>query len=101
MRIERASTPVLAVSCTLVAATLAALLWAALAAGREAPAQTRALVRSLTLTDPALFNEARYTRNPSQADRFAAFQDGPNSFEHFPTGSLIPPPPATGRAGEP
>jgi hypothetical protein len=43
------------------------------------------------LTDLALFNEARYTRHPSQADRHAAFQDQPLAFDLFPTGSLLPP----------
>lgn len=54
----------------------------------------RQLVRALGLTDLALFSEARYTRHPSQADLFSAFQDYPGSFEHFPSGSLIAPAPA-------
>lgn len=49
-------------------------------------------VERLGLTDPALFTEARYTRHPSQADLQSAFQDHPVALEHFPTGSLIPPP---------
>lgn len=49
-----------------------------------------ALVRQLALTDLCLFTEARYTRNPTQADRHAAFQDGPFSLEHFPSGSILP-----------
>ncbi len=44
------------------------------------------------LTDPALFTEARYARHASQADRHAAFQDHPLALEHFPAGSLLPPP---------
>jgi len=51
------------------------------------------LVFSLGLTDLALFSEARYTRHPSQADLFSAFQDSPAAFEHFPSGSLIAPAP--------
>jgi len=51
------------------------------------------LVAQLRLTDLALFTEARYTRHPSQADLHSAFQDHPLAFEHFPTGSLIGPPP--------
>ncbi len=51
------------------------------------------LVRTLGLTDLALFSEARYTRHPSQADLFSAFQDFPAAFEHFPSGSLIAPAP--------
>lgn len=39
-----------------------------------------------------LATDARYTRNPAQADLFSAFQDYPGSIEHFPTGSVIPPP---------
>lgn len=50
------------------------------------------LVEQLGLTDPVLFTEARYTRHPSQADLQSAFQDHPVALEHFPTGSLIPPP---------
>lgn len=51
-----------------------------------------ALVERLGLTDLALFTEARYTRNPSQADLHAAFQDHPFAIEHFPSGSLVAPP---------
>jgi hypothetical protein len=50
------------------------------------------LVAQLGLTDLCLFTEARYTRNPSQADLQSAFQDHPLAFEHFPSGSLLPPP---------
>jgi hypothetical protein len=49
------------------------------------------LVRDLSLTDLCLFTEARYTRHPSQADLHTAFQDHLLSFEHFPSGSLLPP----------
>ncbi len=51
-----------------------------------------ALVRRLGLTDLALFTEARYTRHPSQADRFTPFQEHPSSLEHFPSGSVAAPP---------
>ncbi len=59
---------------------------------RQRRARTAELVRSLSLTDPALFTEARYTRHLSQSDRFAPFQDHPMAFEHFPSGSLVAPP---------
>ena len=55
-------------------------------------AATAALVERLGLTDLALFTEARYTRHPTQADLQSAFQDHPVALEHFPTGSLVPPP---------
>ena len=63
-------------------------------ADKRAVEQTvrRALAEKLQLTDLALFTEARYTRHPSQADLHAAFQDHPLSLEHFPSGSLMPPP---------
>ncbi|MFZ2198707.1 MAG: hypothetical protein WAV13_13285 [Thermodesulfovibrionales bacterium] len=54
-------------------------------------AAKRELVRHLKLTDLSLWTEARYTRHPSQADVFTAFQDSPSSFEHFPAGSIIGP----------
>ena len=50
-------------------------------------------VRTLSLTDLALFTEARYTRHLSMADRHSAFQDHPMALEHFPSGSLVAPPP--------
>jgi len=50
------------------------------------------LVRDYGLTDLCLASEARYTRHPSQADLHAPFQDHPLALEHFPSGSLIPPP---------
>ena len=50
------------------------------------------MVREYRLTDLSLFTEARYTRNPSVADLNSAFQDYPFSFEHFPSGSLVPVP---------
>lgn len=58
------------------------------------PYESRDLVARLGITDLALFTEARYTRHPSQADRHAAFQDHPMALEHFPSGSLLPPPQA-------
>lgn len=67
----------------------------------ERVAAGRALVRELELTDIALFTEARYTRHPSQADRFAAFQDHPMALDHFPSGGMVrpPSPPRTSREG--
>ncbi|UCG38952.1 MAG: hypothetical protein JSV00_01590 [bacterium] len=53
----------------------------------------RQLVRDLGLTDLCLFTEARYTRHLSQADLHSAFQDHPMALEHFPSGSLVLPPP--------
>jgi hypothetical protein len=66
---------------------------ARLRTGNEtASANMRQLVERLGLTDPVLFTEARYTRHPTQADLQSAFQDHPVALEHFPTGSLVPPP---------
>lgn len=53
----------------------------------------RELVSQLQLTDLCLFTEARYTRHPSQADLHTPFQDHPFALEHFPSGSLLGPPP--------
>jgi hypothetical protein len=50
------------------------------------------LVAWLGLTDLALFTEARYTRHLTQADLHSAFQDHPLALDHFPSGSLVPPP---------
>lgn len=51
----------------------------------------RQLVKKLGLTDLAIWSEARYTRHPSQADLFTAFQEYPGAFDHFPAGSIITP----------
>jgi hypothetical protein len=51
------------------------------------------MVRMLELTDICLFTDARYTRHPSMADLHTPFQDHPMSFEHFPSGALVTPPP--------
>ena len=55
-------------------------------------AANRELVRHFMLTDFSLWTETRYTRHPSQADRFSPFQDFPAAIEHFPAGSILPPP---------
>ncbi len=68
----------------------------AAAARREAPRaleRQAAIVRQLGLADLCLFTEAAYTRHLSQADRATPFQDHPASLEHFPSGSLVRPPP--------
>lgn len=76
------------------AAFAATALDAARLAAQRQPSQAARgqLAAHLGLSDLALFTEARYTRHPSQADRHAAFQDHPAALEHFPTGSLLPPP---------
>jgi hypothetical protein len=51
------------------------------------------MVRTLELTDLCLFTDARYSRHPSMADLHTPFQDHPMSFEHFPSGTLVTPPP--------
>ncbi|MEO8594280.1 MAG: hypothetical protein ABI759_13265 [Candidatus Solibacter sp.] len=54
--------------------------------------QASDLAERLDLTDLCLFTEARYTRHLSQADLHSAFQDHPTALDHFPSGSLVPPP---------
>jgi hypothetical protein len=51
------------------------------------------MARTLQLTDLCVTSEARYTRHPSQADLQSMFQDHPLSLEHFPSGSVLAPPP--------
>lgn len=51
------------------------------------------IVRHFMLTDLSLWTEARYTRHPSQTDLFSPFQDFPGAMEHFPSGSILAPPP--------
>ncbi len=58
------------------------------------------LVLELGLTDLALWSEATYCRHPSQADRFAAWADHPLALEHYPAGSIVPPPRLAARRAE-
>ena len=51
------------------------------------------LVERLELTDLCLFTDARYARHPSMADLHTPFQDSPMVMEHFPSGTVILPPP--------
>jgi hypothetical protein len=88
----------------LLTAGLLALLGASFAeagrgvlAAREGLAAKAEMVETLGLTDLVLFTEARYTRHPSQADLHSAFQDHSFAMDHFPTGSLLPPPTWKGR----
>jgi hypothetical protein len=59
----------------------------------ESLRERREIVRVLTLTDLCLFTEARCTRHPSMTDLNTPFQDHPVSLEHFPSGSIMGPPP--------
>jgi hypothetical protein len=61
-------------------------------AGRPARTVNRLIVRELGITDLALSTGVGYTRHPSQADMFSAFGSHPAALEHFPGGSVIPPP---------
>ena len=63
--------------------------------GKAGPAlkEKAMLVERLELTDLCLFTDARYARHPSMADLHTAFQDSPMAMEHFPSGTVIPPPP--------
>jgi len=78
---------------------LCGLYWrskTAVSAFMSTSGQLRALTASLRLTDMSFSTDARYTRHPSQADIFSAFQDYPGSIEHFPSGSVTPPPDFSG-----
>jgi hypothetical protein len=91
---NRASSAALALLAAAFAAFAATWVDAAVSRDRAAARTTanRDLVAALELTDLCLFTEARYTRHPSQADLHTAFQDHPRALEHFPSGSLLPPP---------
>jgi len=83
-----------------LAVALAGTLTAAALATDEATARmarNQALVSTLELTDLCLFTEARYTRHLTQADLHTPFQDAPFSLDHFPSGSVVGPPPGITR----
>lgn len=86
----------LAIGLALLALTFLDSAWRSRTAGPALAARAQ-LVAALALTDLALFTEARYTRHPSQADRHSPFQDHPMALDHFPSGSLVPPPRQPGK----
>lgn len=103
---HRPSVAASALLALMLAGWLVMLLHSAWTTQRDAErlASARALVQALDLTDMAWFTEARYTRHPALADLHSAFQDGPGSLEHFPSGAWMPSPHrvlATGRKAEP
>ena len=59
---------------------------------RQRSLDTTRVAEVLGITDLALWTEARYTRHPSQADWFSAFQSGPAAPDHFSSGTWAPPP---------
>ncbi|MBZ4022264.1 hypothetical protein CKO11_07315 [Rhodobacter sp. TJ_12] len=90
---RRPSTPVFTALGLLLALAVAQGGHALATAPQQAArlAANRQIVHDLGLSDLALFTEARYTRHPALADHAAPFQDAPGSFEHFPSGSFVPP----------
>lgn len=58
---------------------------------RSRPRPAAAIAARYSLTDLALWTEARYCRHPSQADLFSAFQLFPGAPDFFPAGSLVAP----------
>ena len=62
------------------------------AASRARVSENQALAQALLITDLALWTEARHTRHPSHADRFAPFQNGPGTPDLFPAGTWVRPP---------
>ncbi len=77
-------------------ASVAAIMAQSALSGRGAAPdiiEKRGMVKRLALTDLVLFTDARYTRHPAMSDLHAPFQDHPLSLEHFPSGSLMAPPP--------
>jgi hypothetical protein len=101
MRLRRSAAFGLLVAVLAALGLLAGLDAARRHAGAEARlAANRALARWVGFTDPVVFTDARYTRHPSLADRHSAFQDYPLALEHFPSGSLVPPPAHLGSADQ-
>lgn len=94
MRVMKAD---LFLACLGIGLLLLALTWADALSGAERMGAVReeraGMVRTLMLTDLCIFTEARYTRHPAMADHSAAFQDHPGALEHFPSGSILGPPP--------
>lgn len=62
------------------------------ARSRSSRPSGRILVAGLALADLALWSDASYCRHPSEAGFFTAHADHPSAMDHFPAGSVVPPP---------
>jgi hypothetical protein len=94
MRLSKADLFILFVGlCSVLMAAAVCHGWYRHRADRVLWEERRDLVERLGLTDLALFTDARYTRHLTMADLNTPFQDHPMSFEHFPSGSILPVPP--------
>ena len=80
------------VTCLLLIACLFAVSERRVSEAKPLLADLGEITAVLKLTDMSFSTDARYTRHPSQADLFSAFQDYPGSIEHFPSGSIVGPP---------
>jgi hypothetical protein len=91
----RNSTAYLAVTSGLVALLTGLLINGNTELTNAGPLLSRmtGMVSRLKLTDLCLFTEASYTRHLAMTDLNTPFQDSPFTFEHFPTGALVSPPP--------
>jgi hypothetical protein len=49
------------------------------------------ITRELMLTDLCLVTESRHTRNMSQVEPIAPFQDVPGFYDHFPSSTFLQP----------
>lgn len=82
------------------------IIWLSVRSAREVAGAGRTIselveiTSILKLTDLSFSTDARYTRHPSQADLFSAFQDYPGSIEHFPSGSVVSAPDFSGLGTE-
>lgn len=85
-------------SLLLLLAGLVAHSFSQRSASLETVTRIAGMVGRLQLTDLCLFTEASYTRHLAMTDLSTPFQDSPFSFEHFPTGALVAPPPHLGRS---
>ena len=59
---------------------------------RRARPANQLLVSELGLSDLALWSDASYCRHSSMTVFFSAHSDHPSAMEHFPAGSMVPPP---------
>lgn len=59
---------------------------------RRARPANRRLVSELGLADFALWSDASYCRHSTMAVFFSAHSDHPAALDHFPAGSMVPPP---------
>jgi hypothetical protein len=91
----------IALLCCIAGAFGVLLAWPLFRGSAGQLADKQALFNRFVLSDFCFSTESRHTRNISQPEWIAPFQDLPGYYDHFPSSSFFPVKPRGSEAGKP